>query len=304
MRSLAGSDGPASHPIPLSLQCCCTLTPVSAIVKHRPNARRVRYHSLRALSAPTRNAAPSAHALCAGADRLSAPGPCRQRGLGLGNRPGARWPGPAPHRGPRSPALPRGIRARAAGRPGVARPGARPGASRGISVRRERLAAERARGGLRRASWLRLAGAGLTYACDCSRRRMQRGDGGRVPNVETRYDGRCRDPRASLLVRVPESGYAWIPAWSGSRTFGSAPRRRIPRNSAAISWSVTASGQWTYQFAVTVDDWLEEVDLVVRGEDLLEFHRSPAAAGRSPRADRADPVPPSSPDPRPPRAPS
>jgi glutamyl-tRNA synthetase/glutamyl-Q tRNA(Asp) synthetase len=29
-------------------------------------------------------------------------------------------------------------------------------------------------------------------------------------------------------------------------------------------------GQWTYQFAVTVDDWEEGVNLVVRGEDLLE----------------------------------
>ena len=28
-------------------------------------------------------------------------------------------------------------------------------------------------------------------------------------------------------------------------------------------------GNWTYQFAVTVDDWLQEIDLVIRGEDLL-----------------------------------
>jgi glutamyl/glutaminyl-tRNA synthetase len=29
------------------------------------------------------------------------------------------------------------------------------------------------------------------------------------------------------------------------------------------------SGNWTYQFAVTVDDWGQGVDLVIRGEDLL-----------------------------------
>jgi glutamyl-tRNA synthetase/glutamyl-Q tRNA(Asp) synthetase len=29
-------------------------------------------------------------------------------------------------------------------------------------------------------------------------------------------------------------------------------------------------GNWTYQFAVTVDDWIQGVNLVVRGEDLLE----------------------------------
>jgi glutamyl/glutaminyl-tRNA synthetase len=28
-------------------------------------------------------------------------------------------------------------------------------------------------------------------------------------------------------------------------------------------------GNWTYQFAVTVDDWQQEVDVVVRGIDLL-----------------------------------
>jgi glutamyl-tRNA synthetase/glutamyl-Q tRNA(Asp) synthetase len=28
-------------------------------------------------------------------------------------------------------------------------------------------------------------------------------------------------------------------------------------------------GNWTYQFAVTVDDWRQGVDLVIRGADLL-----------------------------------
>jgi len=28
-------------------------------------------------------------------------------------------------------------------------------------------------------------------------------------------------------------------------------------------------GNWTYQFAVTVDDWQQGIDLVIRGEDLL-----------------------------------
>jgi glutamyl-tRNA synthetase/glutamyl-Q tRNA(Asp) synthetase len=28
-------------------------------------------------------------------------------------------------------------------------------------------------------------------------------------------------------------------------------------------------GHWTYQFAVTVDDWRQDIDVVVRGVDLL-----------------------------------
>ena len=29
------------------------------------------------------------------------------------------------------------------------------------------------------------------------------------------------------------------------------------------------TGNWTYQFAVVVDDWEQQVDLVIRGADLL-----------------------------------
>jgi glutamyl/glutaminyl-tRNA synthetase len=28
-------------------------------------------------------------------------------------------------------------------------------------------------------------------------------------------------------------------------------------------------GNWTYQFAVTVDDWRQQIDFVIRGADLL-----------------------------------
>lgn len=28
-------------------------------------------------------------------------------------------------------------------------------------------------------------------------------------------------------------------------------------------------GHWTYQFAATVDDWQQQINLVIRGEDLL-----------------------------------
>ncbi len=40
------------------------------------------------------------------------------------------------------------------------------------------------------------------------------------------------------------------------------------------------TGQWTYQFAVTVDDGLQGVELVIRGEDLL------ASTGRQMRLAR------------------
>jgi glutamyl/glutaminyl-tRNA synthetase len=47
-------------------------------------------------------------------------------------------------------------------------------------------------------------------------------------------------------------------------------------------------GNWTYQFAVAVDDWRQDIDYVIRGEDLL------ASAGRQIRIARllGRPVPP------------
>ena len=66
------------------------------------------------------------------------------------------------------------------------------------------------------------------------------------------------------------SGCGSSRGWNASRIFGSAIGRRIPAAQCGDLLVRDRLGQWTYQFAVTVDDWLEEVDLVVRGEDLLE----------------------------------
>jgi len=38
----------------------------------------------------------------------------------------------------------------------------------------------------------------------------------------------------------------------------------------AICSRANREGNWTYQFAVVVDDWRQDIDLVVRGEDLLD----------------------------------
>ena len=52
--------------------------------------------------------------------------------------------------------------------------------------------------------------------------------------------------------------------------------RRTSTSSASVSRSVGVvlvrdrEGNWTYQFAVSVDDFRQGVDLVIRGEDLLD----------------------------------
>ena len=114
----------------------------------------------------------------------------------------------------------------------------------------------------------RLAGEGLVYACDCSRRRLEE-SGSDLPNVETPYDGHCRDrglaPEAGRGVRVRME--------PGTEPFADlrlGAQRQAPSEQCGDLLVRDRLEQWTYQFAATVDDWLEEVELVVRGEDLLE----------------------------------
>jgi glutamyl-tRNA synthetase/glutamyl-Q tRNA(Asp) synthetase len=113
----------------------------------------------------------------------------------------------------------------------------------------------------------RLTAAGLVFACDCSRRRLHEAAPD-VVNVETRYDGRCRGrglaPAAGLGLRVRMD--------SGVERFVDLRLGAQEQDPSAQCGDVLVRdrlGQWTYQFAVTVDDWRQEVDLVVRGADLL-----------------------------------
>lgn len=109
--------------------------------------------------------------------------------------------------------------------------------------------------------------AGLVYACDCSRKTLAR-DAGDVPDVETPYNGRCRDrglppaPGRGLRVRLAPGTESFDDLRLGAQ-------EQEPFAQCGDLLIQDRLGQWTYQFAVTVDDWLEGVDLIVRGEDLL-----------------------------------
>ncbi len=119
---------------------------------------------------------------------------------------------------------------------------------------------------------------GLVFACDCSRRRL-RESGSDVPNVETRYDGRCRHrglPMESGLgarVRMDPGQESFTDLRLGAQT-------QEPAAQCGDLLIRDRTGQWTYQFAVTIDDGLQGVELVVRGEDLL------ASTGRQMRLAR------------------
>jgi glutamyl-tRNA synthetase/glutamyl-Q tRNA(Asp) synthetase len=112
-----------------------------------------------------------------------------------------------------------------------------------------------------------LHSAGLAYPCDCSRRTIA-GDAADVPNEEIRYDGRCRERRldpAGILarrVRMDEGEESFTDALLG-------PQHASPAQQCGDLLVRDRLGQWTYQYAVTVDDLDQSVDLVIRGEDLL-----------------------------------
>ena len=113
----------------------------------------------------------------------------------------------------------------------------------------------------------RLRAQGLAYVCACSRRTIA-SDSPDVFNVETRYPGTCR-----RLGLEPGPGRGWrVVMDDGTETFDDLRLGRQAQDPARQSGDVLVRdrlGNWTYQFAVVVDDLRQGIDLVVRGEDLL-----------------------------------
>jgi glutamyl-Q tRNA(Asp) synthetase len=100
---------------------------------------------------------------------------------------------------------------------------------------------------------------GLTYACECSR-----SDVG-----SSRYPGTCRDKHladaSSVGVRVRLD-----PAIERFDDCRLGRQEQRPSEQCGDLLARDRHGNWTYQFAVVVDDWLQSVNLVIRGEDLLD----------------------------------
>ena len=104
-----------------------------------------------------------------------------------------------------------------------------------------------------------LRARGLTYACECSRSEIGSG----------RYPGTCRHknlPETSGLgirVRLDATAERFDDLRLG-------PLEQRPSEQCGDLLARDRRGNWTYQFAVVVDDWLQNVNLVIRGEDLLD----------------------------------
>lgn len=132
-----------------------------------------------------------------------------------------------------------------------------------------------------------LAAAGLIYACDCTRRNLREAMHATSVNTvggEVRYSGRCahrglawRDGRG-LRVRFASPGDASRDVVAVNRRLAAVERfddlrhgpiEQCPAEQCGDMLVKDRDGNWTYQFAVTVDDLEQGVNLVIRGDDLL-----------------------------------
>lgn len=100
---------------------------------------------------------------------------------------------------------------------------------------------------------------GRAYACACSRSDIG----------SPRYPGTCREerlpegPGLSVRVRIDDTVEQFEDLRLG-------PQAQSPADQCGDVVVRDRAGNWTYQFAVVNDDMRQGVNLVVRGEDLLD----------------------------------
>jgi glutamyl-Q tRNA(Asp) synthetase len=110
-----------------------------------------------------------------------------------------------------------------------------------------------------------LRAQGLVYACECTRREISAATGN---GPELRYPGTCATkpladvPGRALRVRLAPSVERFDDLLQGTQ-------EQRPSEQCGDLLARDRNGFWTYQFAVTVDDMEQGVDLVIRGLDLL-----------------------------------
>jgi len=122
----------------------------------------------------------------------------------------------------------------------------------------------------------RLHGDGIVYGCDCSRGTFsawahERGRAWHGPGCP----GACRSRGVTgpiLRVALGGGSERWMDALVGPCADEVAPGGDLPIRDR--------DGQWTYGFSVAVDDLGQDVDLVIRGRDLLHATAAQIRLGR------------------------
>jgi glutamyl-tRNA synthetase/glutamyl-Q tRNA(Asp) synthetase len=121
------------------------------------------------------------------------------------------------------------------------------------------------RGALYERALATLREQGRVYACECSRREITAAAGG---GAELRYPGTCaskglaESPERAIRIRLDPTVETFHDILQG-------PQAQRPLEQCGDLLARDRNGFWTYQFAVTVDDFDQGVNLVIRGVDLL-----------------------------------
>jgi glutamyl-tRNA synthetase/glutamyl-Q tRNA(Asp) synthetase len=129
------------------------------------------------------------------------------------------------------------------------------------------------RGAIYESAVERLRAAGLVYACVCSRADVARASHGGNPEMvalppEIPYPNTCRDrglpetPGCGLRVRLDPIVERFVDLRHG-------PTEQTPSAQCGDLLIRDREDNWTYQFAAAVDDFVQGVTLVIRGDDLL-----------------------------------
>jgi glutamyl-tRNA synthetase/glutamyl-Q tRNA(Asp) synthetase len=117
-----------------------------------------------------------------------------------------------------------------------------------------------------RAALARLVEQGLVYGCRCTRAELQAVAPG--PDGERRYPGTCRARGVGLA-----DGVGWRVRFEpGDERFDDrlcGPQAQDPSAQCGDLLIRDRLGNWTYQFAVVVDDIDQGITDVIRGVDLL-----------------------------------
>ena len=107
----------------------------------------------------------------------------------------------------------------------------------------------------------------LAYPCACSRKDLEIVPGSN--EGEKRYPGTCREASVDGEVwKARRVRLDAMPVRFHDLRLGNIDQ--IPSAQGGDTLIRDRNGNWTYQFAVAVDDFDQGIDLVIRGEDLLE----------------------------------
>ncbi|TAK16581.1 MAG: tRNA glutamyl-Q(34) synthetase GluQRS [Acidobacteria bacterium] len=104
-----------------------------------------------------------------------------------------------------------------------------------------------------------LVAQGLVYGCTCTRAEI----------INSHYEGTCRNLTIGLR---PDVGWR-IRIEPGVELFDDlriGPQQQDPSAQCGDLLIRDRLGNWTYQWAATIDDYLQGVTHVIRGEDLLD----------------------------------